>query len=359
MQSSRSDTETEKDSFLPDFCSLPMVFSVVVIGQLLAFILTLAPLHFEQQRWNDLAMISLYIQWNGLLCSAMLCLSRKWLNRLSNELAGVVSFLLLTLLITLIGLFTFAILDYLEVSDEIISTVSRWEFLLHNFLIGGMISALALRYYYVRYQWQRQIQAESKTRLSLLEARIRPHFLFNSMNTIASLTREDPEKAELVTENLAELFRVILRKDQGPITLKQELELCRRYMEIESLRFGERLHFSMECESLPDDALIPALTIQPLLENALFHGIENCTAGGEVNLAGKLEKNTLLFELTNPYSCDSTHRTGNRIAQENIQSRLEAYFGDLASMSTKIEGQQYRVLLRIPYTRCEAQQGSP
>ncbi|WP_214660473.1 sensor histidine kinase [sulfur-oxidizing endosymbiont of Gigantopelta aegis] len=193
-----------------------MVFTVVIIGELLAFILTLAPLRLDQQLWNDLALISLFIQWNGLMCSSVLCLLRPVFEKYSNQFVAVASYLAILLMLTLISEVTFLIMDHYYLTD-IISSASHWEFLVHNLLIGAIIGALALRYFYVQHQWRIKVETESCTKLQLLQARIRPHFLFNSMNTIASLTRTRPEVAERITEDLAELFRMLFKENHEMI----------------------------------------------------------------------------------------------------------------------------------------------
>ncbi len=341
--------------FLPDFCDLKMIFPVVVIGELLAFILTLAPLSIEQQRWNDLALISLFIQWNGLLGSAGLCFFRRFFIKhyhikYSNQVVAALSYLILLLIIALISEISFFIIKYYQITI-IISSSTHWEFLLHNLLIGGIISALALRYFYIQHQWRIKIQTESRAKLQLLQARIRPHFLFNSMNTIASLTRSSPRLAEQVTEDLAELFRMLLKEQQEFISWSQELVLSQRYIDIEKQRLGNRLSIHWQVETLPEDAMVPALLLQPLLENAIFHGIEPEIKGGTITVRGEFNNKKLIISIKNSNSKHLIHREGNKMALDNIRQRLKVLFQGAASINSKEENSSYITTLILPYQK--------
>jgi len=339
--------------FLPDFCALRMVFAVVIIGELLAFVLTLAPLRLDQQSWNDLALISLFIQWNGLLGSSVLCLLRPVLKKYSNQSAAISSYLVLLLMIAFFSELSFFVMDHYQITS-IVSSASHWEFLLHNMLIGGIISALALRYFYVQHQWRMKVQAESSTKLQLLQARIRPHFLFNSMNTIASLTRTRPEVAERITEDLAELFRMLFKDDHEMIPWRNELVLSKRYIEIEKQRLGERLNLNWQVETIPDDAMVPALLLQPLLENAIFHGIEPEIDGGTITISGELRKQQLIITVQNTNSKNLVHRQGNKMALDNIRERLSAHYEGKASIECREKEDNYFAKLSMPYLKKDA-----
>jgi two-component system sensor histidine kinase AlgZ len=339
---------TKNTLFLPNFCDLKMVFAVVVVGELLAFVLTLAPMNLARQRWDDLAMISLFIQWNALLGSAVLCIIRPLLTHVSNQFAAIISYLLILLIITMISELTYYLNEHLHIG-YIIDRTSHWEFLIHNLLIGGIISALALRYFYVQYQWRIKIQTETETKLQLLQARIRPHFLFNSMNTIASLTRTHPETAERITEDLAELFRMLFRNEHSLITWQKERELTERYIDIESQRLGERLSMLWQVDDIPDDAMFPALLLQPLLENAIFHGIEPEINGGTITVKGQLEHGLMRLTIQNTNSQNVIHRQGNQMALENIRERLLAHYQGKARIECLEENEQYYAKITLPY----------
>ena len=168
-------------------------------------------------------------------------------------------------------------------------------------LIAAIVGALALRYFYVTHQWRRSIELEARARIRALQARIRPHFLFNSMNTIAALTRSDPALAEAAVEDLADLFRVSLNDARAQITLAEEIEIARTYQRIEQLRLGDAAaRCDWDVAALPARAIVPSLLLQPLLENAIGHGIEPLPHGGTVDVRGRLERDAIVIEVTNP-----------------------------------------------------------
>jgi two-component system sensor histidine kinase AlgZ len=213
------------------------------------------------------------------------------------------------------------------------------------------VGAVTLRYLYIQFQWKRNLELETQARIQILQSRIRPHFLFNSMNTIASLTRTDPRLAERVVEDLAELFRLSLSDARVPVTLEQELDLCRRYLAIEALRLGQRLETSWSLAAAPLDALLPAFTVQPLLENAVNHGIEPSSGSGRLELAVSRGRHGIRVLIANPIpkGWAEGHREGNRMAQDNVRQRLRAFFGEAGRMRVVQDPGGYRVVLEFPY----------
>ena len=348
MRLKRSTTKCD-DLFLPDFCAMRMVFVVVIIAQLAAFVLALAPLDIPlAQRWNNLGMISLYVQWCALGSCTVLCIVRPWLCGMTNIQAGIISYLLILLVIALI-----TELAYWLIYKPGYESSQTWHihFLLRNIVIGAIISGPILRYFYVQNQWRRNIQAESEARLQALQSRIRPHFLFNSMNTIASLIPAEPQQAEDAVENLADLFRASLSDARNLIPLSEELELCHRYLDIEALRLGERLQQKWNIDTLPRDALVPPLLIQPLLENAIYHGIEPLTEGGTIEVAGQLENKKIALTIRNPLNqnTDQQIARGNQLAHDNIRERLTALHGKQGSLQIEADEDSYQVTIRFPY----------
>ncbi len=357
--------------FLPDFCGIQMLFATVVVGELLALVLTLDPAAKEHAGWQNLALISLFIQWVALSSMACLCLLRRVLDRIGNIPAAVVSYaviLLITLIVSELAYRYFlpqaqfgdSELNWLfeaerqRLGDPLAVTPDfprHWEFLLRSLAIGAIVGALALRYFYVRHQWLMRMESESQARIQALQSRIRPHFLFNSMNTIASLTRSAPELAEQVTEDLAELFRVSLGDARVSTRLGQEFELCRQYLRIEGHRLGARLRTEFQVQGVPENARLPGLTLQPLLENAVYHGIEPAAEGGDVSIEGHLEAREIHLCITNSLPADRriASRDGNQMAVDNVRQRLEAFFEGQASLEAAEEGESYRVSLRFPY----------
>ncbi len=341
--------------FLPDLCTIRMVFVVIIIAQLFAFILVLSPNRSLAVHWMQLSLVSLFIQWCALTSSAVLCLLRNSLGRFTDAFAGFLSYMIILIIIYVISELTYYALAV--PAWEYINQ-SRLSFLTHNLLIGALISGPILRYFYIQHQWKLKVTAESKARFASLQARIHPHFLFNSLNTIASLTRSKPEQAEIAVENLSDLFRISLRDNEKPHTIKEECHLCQRYIDIETLRLGDRLSIDWQIDSLPDDALLPPLTLQPLLENAIYHGIEPLADGGTVEIKGALTKNKLLQKqisivISNPLP-PHHKQTGNQMALENIQQRLQSFYNNKAQIEIENTNDNFTITLKFPYiTRYE------
>ena len=371
IMTSTARAPTEDNLFLPDFCAFRMVLAVVLVGELLAFIVVLAPTRISADWWADMAYSSLFIQWVGLSSAAALCVSRRWLRGIDNVIVGIISYALVLIITLVLSEVAF----WLVVKGVIELDASRWsvpfqvyggatpgfaayastpqhlEFLLRNLGISAIVGAVALRYFYVQHQWKTNLESETRARIQALQSRIRPHFLFNSMNTIASLTRSNPTLAEQVTEDLAELFRVSLGDASVPVRLSRELEVCRQYLRIEKQRLGERIEDSWQVDDLPAEALIPGLSLQPLVENAVYHGIEPSASGGVIRISGGREDGLVWIRVTNSFPDAEKERTreaGNRMAQDNVGQRLKAYFGAGASLKVVDAPDEYTVELKFP-----------
>jgi two-component system sensor histidine kinase AlgZ len=228
--------------------------------------------------------------------------------------------------------------------------LSAGEFMLRSLAIAGILAAAVLRYFYVQAHNRRRLQAEAQARLVALQARIRPHFMFNALNTIASLTRSRPEVAEEMVEDLAELLRASLGEVSRLTTLDEELELSRRYLNMETLRMGERLRFRFGQEGLPANMQVPALIVQPLVENAVYHGIEPLPEGGEVAIEGSCRDGVVTLTVCNPKPLTPPRykRQGNRMALDNIRERLRLHYGHKARLDIADEGGIFRVSLSFP-----------
>jgi len=343
------------DFFLPDFCNVRMVFAVVVISELLAIVLTLSPLHSSGGRWNDLSIISLFVQWVGLSSAGILCVARPRLARMKETRAAAISYLLLLLTTLVITEAAFMIGAYLQLENwsNNFWLLSHWQvdLLLRNLGISAIFSAIVLRFFYIQHQWEQNVLAEAQSRLQALQSRIRPHFLFNSLNTIASLTQINADQAEAAVENLADLFRNNLADANLHISLADELKLAQRYLEIEKLRLGERLQLRWNVDELPEEASVPRLILQPLLENAIYHGIEPISHGGTISIDGHIDKNTLHISISNPLSQqeNTEQRQGNKIAQDNIRQRLAAIYGEDGKMNVQEDEKNYTITLVIPW----------
>jgi two-component system sensor histidine kinase AlgZ len=342
-----------RDYFLPDFCEARAVFAIVLIATLVGFVLSLARQDDAEGFWFDLARTTAFLLWAGLLCAAVLCRARRWLAAKSLR-AGIAW--ALVLLVGTVGLLSVAVyllghywLARLGAMGPLLPD-SQWLFVLPNMLIAAVVGGLALRYFYVSQQWRRSVELEARARIRALQARIRPHFLFNSMNTIASLTRSNPAQAEAAIEDLSDLFRVNLSDSRTQFTLEEEIELAQTYQRIEQLRLGERLQVRWDVAALPPLCVVPSLLLQPLLENAIGHGIEALPQGGIVDVRGSLEDGQVLLEVSNPkpLSPAPSPRRGHRIALDNIRQRLELVFPGRSSVEVEDTGDRYTVRLRFP-----------
>jgi two-component system sensor histidine kinase AlgZ len=168
------------------------------------------------------------------------------------------------------------------------------------------------------------------------------------MNTIAALTRSNPARAEQAVQDLADLFRATLSDKRDTITLAEELEVARTYQRMEQLRLGSRLQVEWHIEALPDNALVPGLTIQPLLENAIYHGIEPRAEGGTVSITGEVSGGLITLVVRNPLDPAPGMREGNRLALANIRERLSLMYGERALMKSGRFDGEYIVTLRFP-----------
>ena len=334
-----------QDFFLPDFCQIRPVFGVVITGELLAFVLTLA--QPGAGGWGTLSLVSLYVQWVALPSAALLCVLRPWLARFRDGTAG-------TLAHGVVMIVTVSVSEggFRLIYDPLRDT-SHAGFLLRSLAISAIVTAVMLRYLYMQHSWREKLKMESESRIEALQARIRPHFLFNSLNTIVSMVRSQPEAAERAVEDLADLFRASLDQGSRLVSYDRECELARGYLRMEDLRLGDRLSVEWATEELPDDALLPPLTLQPLLENAVYHGIEPRVDGGWLRVSGARQDDELVLEIGNSRPPEGTgrRRSGIGMAQENVRERLALAFGDDGRFEIEQTQEEYRVRLRFPYRK--------
>jgi two-component system, LytTR family, sensor histidine kinase AlgZ len=340
----------DKTSFLPNFCSVEALFIVVLSAELLAIILSLALPIYSRDILFDLAMNSLFIQWISLSCVGLLCILRSYFATLSEKREATISYLIILLVSFIISELAWWSL-YVFPNTIIPTRDLHILFLLRTMGISAIVGAIVLRYLYVQHQWRKNIEATATSRYQALQSRIRPHFLFNCMNTIASLTRKAPELAEQSVEDLADLFRASLLEPTELYKISEEWRLCQHYLRIEEHRLGDRLSIEWDIDSLPEDALLPPLSLQPLLENAIYHGIERLPDGGTILIKGELNGSILNITFTNPTppaDIVDTHK-GNKHAQENIRQRFNTLFGEKSHLIISNSDNQYKVELTLPY----------
>jgi two-component system sensor histidine kinase AlgZ len=322
--------EQDEDFFLPDICQAQSILFLVLVTELLVFVLVLANSRLIDFSWVQLGLTSLFVQWIVLVSAALLCNIRPMLSAMSVAAATITAYALilsLTLVFSLLAEWALAE-EAFDWSMASLGGVGR------NLIIAAVMAGIAFRYFFLQHQLRRQEQAELNSRIQALQSRIRPHFLFNSMNIIASLISVDPDTAEEVVEDLSVLFRASLNHSSDqPVPLREELSLCEKYVHIESLRLDDRLDVDWQVNVDIDEVRIPMLTLQPLLENAIYHGIQPIPEGGTVVVQIQIENNQLRICLTNPLPRDDyAHEAGNKMAIDNIRHRLQAIYGDEARL---------------------------
>jgi two-component system, LytTR family, sensor histidine kinase AlgZ len=348
--------------FLPDFCVGRAALAVVLIVELVALLIALARQPITHNFWVDLAAISMFLLWIGLGSAIVLCRATPWLAKQSITMASTLALGLLAAVVMLVSEAVYQLGAYLTGGVPAMLDIfpeHHATFVLRNAGIGFIVSALALRYFYVSAESKRAIELAAQARINALQARIRPHFLFNSMNTIAALTRSNPVQAEQAVEDLADLFRANLSDARQRIRLSEELEVARVYQRIEQLRLGERLIVEWQVDSLPMDALVPSLLLQPLLENAIYHGIERLPHGGKVSIVASCANEVIRIAVSNPIAdnpsanniVDEHH--GHKLALDNIQQRLALEWPGKAHVAVATPPGSYTVTLTFPYSKRE------
>ena len=217
-------------------------------------------------------------------------------------------------------------------------------------LVGIALASILLAYFHLRAQ--ALSPAKQEARLQALQARIRPHFLFNTINAVLSIVRADPKRAETALEDMADLFRMAMTDQHELVRLSKEVELARQYLAIEKLRLGERLKVDWDTQNMPSDALIPPLILQPLLENAVYHGIEPLSEGGSIKVKLFRDDDKLHLEVVNPAQNQSVPRVaGHRMALSNIRERLALLFDVEAQYQVESDATHYQVHILIPYVK--------
>lgn len=336
-----------KTGFLPDFRQFDTLLPLLLLTELVALILSLSaePSDF----WSDLGGRSLFMQWIALGSAVLLTLLRRPLIRLNDRWSGLLAFLLVQAMALLTNWLVYLGLPKLSWYVTLLQPEQLLAALLRNMAVSSIIAAVLLRYLYIHASWRGQVKAETEARLDALQARMRPHFLFNSLNTIASLVRTQPEQAEELVLDLADLFRTSLRSDQRWSTLGEEIALTQRYLNIEQQRLGERLQVKWQLDALPNDAVLPPLSLQPLVENAIYHGIEPLPQGGALNIVGSHRDDLLCITVTNPQCRDAPRRDGNRHALDNLRVRWATCFVPKGALELENSDASYSATLVFPY----------
>ncbi|MFZ4537429.1 sensor histidine kinase [Propionivibrio sp.] len=326
---------------LPDFRNFGVMLRILLGVNLLAFAAALvqsAGIIDCVQRYVDMAA---WVQPLLLFNLSLLALLGNLLRRLPPWAGQAV-------VVFLAAASSFLLLDFwsfMAVDD------GGWQRLTRAALLGGLCAGAMLFYFALRAKAFSPALAEA--RLQALTARIRPHFLFNSLTAVLSLIRAEPRRAETALEDLADLFRALMRDHRDLLPLADEIALCRQYLDLEKLRLGERLNVEWEIADVPVDLKVPPLMLQPLLENAVYHGIEPSGDAGKLHIRFARSGDELHIDLSNPCRSSDAALTGNRMALANIRERLALYYDLEARLETSevtLPGglHEYRVHIVLP-----------
>ncbi|MBI3571140.1 MAG: sensor histidine kinase [Gammaproteobacteria bacterium] len=341
----------EKTEFLPNFCTGEVVFNVVVVAEMLAIVINLIiPRNFlSPTALQDLLLISIFIQWVALAGTAVLCYTRKYLNRLPNLRALGAAYLLLLLTTFVVSE---SVVWLLWALGRLQTARPAWyaDFHILNLTISAIINGLLLRLFLAKHELQSRTLSEARAKLQALQSRIRPHFVFNSMNIIASLTRSAPEKAEAAIEDMADLFRMMLSQDEMLVPVKNEIDVAKKYLALEALRLDNRLTVNWDIGKFPRKSVMPVLTLQPLLENAIRHGIEELPAGGTVDVRLWEENDRIHIRVTNPLPKARSKQAKSTPGQslDNIRQRFQSHYGEQATLTSAEENGLFTLTVVLP-----------
>jgi two-component system sensor histidine kinase AlgZ len=293
-------------------------------------------------------MGTLYAQWMALFCASGLCVTSAWTGRLSARGAWISTWLTVVLLASI---FSYAAWLAVQVVAPGWIGGAGGPFIFGSVFAVGMVAVVFFRYLVIRARWRAELMAQAEARVQALQARIQPHFLFNSLNTIASLIPEQPDSAEAATLDLADIFRGSMRRADQLIPLSDELQLAQRYLAMEQRRLGERLEVDWRVDELPPGAAVLPFILQPLLENAVGHGVQSQAQGGRVSVYGRAEGDRVVITIGNPVAAEDAVSRGHGMALRNIRERLALAFGGRADLQTHRDKERFYAVLSIPHVK--------
>ncbi len=330
------ESTVRKNSRLPNFHNLGIMLRILLGVSLLGL---LAATLLSQKISDFLPLVielSTYIQPILFISIIALYLTYPILNKLKYW-QGIAIIMAMVMAITaLINI----LITYYFSFDAIV-------FPYHMVILAGLTTALMI--YYFNLQQRAYSPAIAEARLQALQARIRPHFLFNSINAVLSLIRSQPKRAESALEDMADLFRVLMAENRELVPLEKEMAICQQYLNIEHLRMEDRLRVDWQVDENAKNALIPPLVLQPLLENAVYHGVEPIAEGGEISVTVNIKRDELSIKISNPCNEKNSGHIGNKMALKNIKERLALHFDLEASIRHRTKDNQYTVTMRLPY----------
>ena len=338
MASIRQNAATDRS---PDWRNLGIVARVLVAVNVLLLAFAFAAASDFDNGLRLLTRCALVVEPALLISIVALYAFSRWLEQLPYIVASAA----VVLLAGAIG----------AAAQAFVRTVQEgpWAGPAHAAVLAGGVAVVLLAY--LRLHAKAFSPALAEARLQALQARIRPHFLFNSLNAVLAHIRQDPKRAERALEDLAELFRTLMSDARQFVRLADEISLLERYAEIEELRLGERLRITWEIDAAPLDALLPPLVLQPLLENAVYHGVEPATGVADVLVRIERRGDRVGARIEHPHAKGEEVRAGNHMALDNIRERLMLFFDAEARMDTKSLAGRYSVEIEMPYRTTERQ----
>lgn len=324
---------------MPDFCQPSTLYLTIIASVLLAFLLSFVAPNWQLEFWYNLSLYALFILWTSLTSLGLLCLIKKQYQRLSLKRFSWVAISII-LLVTL----AYSLLVTTYLSEQI----SFW-FLLRNLLLAALVSGIFFRYYFLRQDSLMRVRSEAEARVQALQSRIRPHFLFNSLNTLANLATTDPEKTEHLILDIADIFRASMQRSDILIPFHEEQSLCQQYLGLEKQRLGDKLQFQWLTETIDRNLLVPPLLLQPIIENAVYHGVQARPDGGLISIKGVSYQKHIQLEITNPLPPVSAElHKGNSLALKNIRQRLEVLYTNKASLNYHQADGKFYCMIKIP-----------
>ncbi|WP_019141468.1 sensor histidine kinase [Noviherbaspirillum massiliense] len=336
---------------IPDCCNIGVVFRALLAVNAAVLTGILLQTNSVEQGLTEFVEASMLVELACLWSLFALCGVRRVLTH-AGLMHGVTPPMQRLLCVLVPALVTGVIMSFLTSFDWFLSSFEHFT-AVKGILTAALLGILFQHYFELRTRAFSPVLVEA--RLQALQARIRPHFLFNSLNAVLSLIRTEPKRAEAALEDLADLFRVLMSDPHSMTTMAREIELCHQYLSIEKIRLGERLQPRWEMEGISDEVLrkaqIPVLLLQPLLENAVHYGVEPASGPVEVQVHVSRSIDRIEVVVVNPYQGKSVAASGNHMALNNIRERLALLYDVEAQLTTTVGRGVFEVRLRFPYMK--------
>ncbi|QEP43198.1 hypothetical protein D5085_08770 [Ectothiorhodospiraceae bacterium BW-2] len=328
-------------------CTFTTLLPFILIAKVAALTVATVVSDSETDFWVLMALLSLFLLWIAIMVVISLCLLQSWLRTLSlGRQIGTIAAIVALWLVGVTELTQHSLGSLLPPALLTLSPYFRWQV----YLLGLLSLLLGTRYLYVLLTWRQQVEQQAELKLQHLQARIRPHFLFNSLNTIAALIPEHPQVAEAAVLDFADLMRSHIHQQRILGSVGEEITLCQRYLGLEQLRLGERLRCCWQIEPGTEQLQLPLLTLQPLLENSIYHGIEPSPSGGEIRVTIQIQKQRLKIVVSNRVEerLNISSRQHNHTALENIATRLRHCYGSDGSITSQQQAGLFTATIELP-----------